>query len=104
MQLQQRQSQQRNATPTQQGWDPRLRTQRVQPQIPRAQSQPGLPPRGQALKAAPQASSRRQPQRYSAPRSGDDASGRVVPPVPQGQRRPQPREANNEPRSPWERY
>jgi hypothetical protein len=101
-QFEQRQLQQRKAVPQQGAWDPRTRVQGAQPQQ-RPHTAPGVEARAKSPAATPQTSSRRQPQRFSSPQSNYPQGKQAVPPSARGGQPSQPREAKNEPRSPWER-
>lgn len=103
-QFEQRQLQQRKAVPSQGAGDPRTRMQGAQPQQ-RAFSTPATP--GVEARAVPPVTtpqtSRRQPQRFNSPQPNSPPGQQAVPPSARGRQSAQPREAKNEPRSPWER-
>ncbi len=101
-QFEQRQLQQRKAAPQQGAWNPRTRVQGAQPQQ-RAVTSPGVEARAKSPTATPQASSRRQPQRFNSPQPNYPPGMQAVPPSARSRQASQPREVKNEPRSPWER-
>jgi hypothetical protein len=101
-QFEQRQQQQRKSVPSQGGSDPRAQGFQAKPGQ-RPMPAPSVETRAKTPAAAPQTSSRRQPQRFSSPQSNYPAGGQAVPPSARGRKPLQPREAKNDPRSPWER-
>ncbi len=101
-QSEQRQLQQRKAVPQQGAWNPRMQGQGAQPPQ-RAVTTPGVEARVKSTAAAPQATSRRQPQRFNSPQPNYPPGKQAVPPSARSRQSSQPREAKNEPRSPWER-